>query len=353
MFFFSLRQHGSSLRSQRTFEHSNGAVPMTGNRNFFITRRWCITCVRSGISLIELLVVVAVLGLLVAIAIPAVQQARNAARRMECSSHLRQIGIAIAGYESIYSCFPVGVDLKRQLLPYVEQQSLYDAINASAQGRRFPDWARFEDVVVPIFLCPSDPAPPKMPWAGRSRSATSYAGCYGSGGQIYGANGMFNSGVPYASLPGCYVRPADVIDGLSNTAAVAEILHGDGTPHRLRVNWFLPQPMQAPNELDAFASRCASIPPEPAAFGYLGEMAQRGVPWFNGSYGLGLYNHILQPNRPSCINGGSVPLGAYTAASLHAQGANVLFGDGRVDFLSAYVDLTVWREMGSRVAKYP
>ena len=93
---------------------------------------------RSGATLLELLVVISIIGLLLALIIPAVQQARESSRRLQCRSHLRQIGIAVHNYESVHGMFPPGssraFSLHVFLLPYVDQNALYQHADFEVGG---------------------------------------------------------------------------------------------------------------------------------------------------------------------------------------------------------------------------
>ncbi len=308
---------------------------------------------RRAFTMIELLVTLAIIAVLIALLLPAVQYAREAARRMHCQSNLKQIGLALHNYEATYAMFPNGVVWKRSLLPYIDQAPLVALLETSGIVGDHPVMHRR----IPLYLCPSDPAPdqfprPFSPYPGPI-AAANYVGCYGSGAICCGLNGFFNHwpwGAPqnqdyYPSHP---VRMADVVDGASNTAAVSENLHGDETYSRLRTVWNTPRAFSPPNELDAFADLCESIPLNPASSGWRG-INHRNLPWDDPNYGGGLYNHVLPPNRPSCLNGTHNLSGAYAAGSFHGGGANLLYVDGHVQFESASVDRQVWREIGSRI----
>jgi prepilin-type processing-associated H-X9-DG protein len=307
---------------------------------------------RAGITLLELLVVIGVVALLTGLFASAVQQARAAARMTQCQSNLRQIGIALHSYESLHGSFPPGTSQAfswhAKLLPHIELSSLYDKIDFSDVYAN----TAIADVLIPLYLCPSDPSPALYRQSNGTCSHTSYLGNAGTGVQRDGYNGIFRNILigppPYRSG---IVRAADVIDGLSNTAAVAEVLYADGSFHRLRVNWNTPLSMTAPNELDAFADYCSSIPPDPVQFGWRGDPWPHGFWWLFGNMGFNLYNHIIPPNGPSCYNRNDVQLGAFTAASAHRGGVNVLFADGRVTFLGNSISRQIWRDYGSRIEK--
>lgn len=293
--------------------------------------------------MLEVLVAIAVIAILAAILLPAVSQAREAARHAQCRSNLHQIGAAIQAHEAARGEFPERA-FTYHILPYIDQETIYQLWPG-----RFPHDPDALDAAlgemnrqqIPLYLCPSDAAPPH-PLSGR----TNYVGNIGSGTQTYGVNGFFSPVV------GAAYRPAHFIRGLSNTAAVSETLgqFGEET-RRLRATWTMPRTLSCPDELDAFADACERLPRNPSAFGYRG-VPGHGTPWHGlFMYDVILYNHVLPPNRPHCSNGpgkyGS--WGCYPAKSAHPGGVSVLYGDGHVDFVSESIDRYVWRKTGSRI----
>ncbi len=297
---------------------------------------------RRGITLIEVLIVLAIASLLMALLLPAISSAREAARRISCQSNLRQIGVGIASYESVHGVLPDGLFWAFSLLPHIGFETIHRKYD-QASGGGAAATPHIDNLRIPLYVCISDPS--------QDRYANSYMGCYGSGLIEHGFNGVFNhwiNGKPeyYPQAP---VAMRDIVDGISNTAAVGEVLHSDGTTHRLRTRWQLPRSFAAPNELDALADFCESVPENATALGWVGSVSGRGEPWWLGNYGQGLYNHVLPPNRPSCNNGTNLAGGAHTAGSYHGAGANILFADGHVKYESSNIDRKVWREIGSRV----
>lgn len=300
-------------------------------------RRW-----RGGLTLIELLVVIAVIGILSALLIPAVLMARSAASRSTCANNLRQIGLALHSYESSERSFPTatsGYPSSRSflvaLLPHLEQRPLYDSINFEFDlARASPANRTSTSTTVEVFLCPSD-----TEGKGRVPTATNYVGNQGSGVQKYGYNGMFQVIMP--------VRMQEVTDGASHTAAVSEWAIGpraSGVRHPIRSVFRTSDHLIEPDELDQFAAACDQIDIATAPL----YAAPKGMNWLFGDFGYSLYNHVLKPNKPTCINGTAHQQGAWTAGGFHNAGLNLLLADGNVRFVRDSVDLAVWRAVASR-----
>jgi len=293
---------------------------------------------RAGLTLIECLVAVMILGILFALLIPAVQMAREAARRSQCNNNLRQLGIGLHNYAAVNETFPPGYyfSLHASILPFVEQAPLYHAINfegSAADSQGLTDTA----VMLSLFLCPSDD-PPSNPGG---YGWTNYAGNRGSGVQKYRYNGIFTA----PAFP--TVRPTDVVDGTSQTAMVSEWILGPGNgPIRdaKRANFHTPDRFNEADELDLFAAECHDIDVATARVG----PPPRGMNWLRGEFGYTLYNHVLGIGDHTCLNGTGVQIGAWTAGSFHPRGANCLFADGHVQFLSDTVSRELWRALGSR-----
>jgi type II secretory pathway pseudopilin PulG len=297
---------------------------------------------------VELLAVLVVIGLLAALLLPAVQQAREAARRTQCRSHLHQLGLALHAYHETYRMFPRG-DMRGlspfvALLPFVDQQALYEDFR-----RRNPDdqfsfayWNNYLSTYnIPLFHCPSDP------WGDVPKEgvhvdgtllliySTNYVANFGTGVQTHGYNGLFGVSGD--------VRAADVVDGLSNTAALSESLIGHGGLELARTIWATPYPLVGADELEQFARLCRAT-----AISAVNGGADKGGAWANASPGISWYNHVLYPNDASCSNGGRIFEGAYSASSMHPAMIHVLAADGHVRAVAAHIDLSVWRAFGSR-----
>lgn len=298
---------------------------------------------RSGVTLIELAVVVAILGLLFALLMTGIQRVREASRRMNCQSRLRQVGLAVAGYHSQNATMPAALSptgsIHVSLLPYLDQRALYEKmIDAAQEGTNAIDQ---QVVKLPVYLCPSDSAGSPFPKAGVI--GTNYAASIGVWAGYNGFDGAFRprekpwSEWAYGAGP---LRLTDFPDGTSHTSCFSEILRSDGSEHRLRVMWYGPPS----GELNVFTKGCMGM----AHGDTVSNATSRGTPWTDGTVGYTLYNHAMTPNNPSCYQQSYVIEAASTAGSNHASGVHVLYADGHITFTNENIDRRDWRATGSR-----
>lgn len=302
---------------------------------------------QRGVTLLELLVVFAVLGILAALILAAIQSGRQAARRVSCASNLRQLGLALQQYEATHGVFPPGSSrlgsLHVSILPFVEAANVFETYTSCVQSGGDPYQCPMP--VIETFICPDDPAPSLLLSSGKA--GTNYVGCSGVWVLADNWSGMFRYWSQSPSERGP-VHASEITAGLSNTAAMSEILRADNSHHWRRVYWNTPAPLL---NLDAFTSICESVPENASAVGWTGDPWFRGTPWNNSNVGGTLYNHASSPNRPSCVNGSEISSGISTAGSMHPKGVNLLFADGHIAFFSDSVDLQTWRALASRNRK--
>lgn len=326
---------------------------------------------RLGFTLIELLVVIGIFGLLVAMLLPAVQAARESARRTHCTNNLRQLGLAVQNFESNHGFLPTGSDSKSfpgapnhpytfyrwsmlaHVAPYIEQGNVHDLLDLSVPmyGTDFqvtPENRKAVALVVPTFLCPSDREQPVAEGFG----PTNYAACAGSGaggGTPFDADGVF--------FINSEMRIARITDGTSHTAFVSESLLGTGPSNLTQASAVDPQTMYsfvfiAPlrDSLCNAATKWNVNDP-------------RGFSWANGEYRCALYNHYYPPNHdvPDCMAAKTygppeerfAAYGWRTARSRHPGGVNLAMGDGAVRFLADSVNLAVWQALSTREGGEP
>lgn len=303
--------------------------------------------IRRGITMLEVLVVITIIGLLVALLLPAVQYAREAARRTQCASNLRSLGVGFQTYSAEHGCIPSGIIIGRNnplgwshlalVLPYVGHTPLYDNLNWHLRGSH-PANRTVNSTTVSSFMCPnlalesaaSGPSPPPAP--------VGYPGNSGSGrwGQF---DGLFSWDADYS-----LVRLRDIQDGASKTGISTEWI-----PTRCRngeeidgkgLLIFLELGSAGQEE---FLQRCLAIDLQ-------SEYARNhsdniGDSWVRG-FDTG-YTHSLTPNLRSCFETKSYE-SALTASSYHPGGVHLVFADGHVQFVSDSVDMHVWRAYGSR-----
>jgi prepilin-type N-terminal cleavage/methylation domain-containing protein/prepilin-type processing-associated H-X9-DG protein len=277
---------------------------------------------RSAFTLIELLVVIALVGILFALILPAVQQAREAARRTLCKSNLHQLGIAAHSYEEIHRVFPFGFfSPHRHLLPFVGYQALVNEAGVYLDdGNSGAPHPALVSAVIPVYLCPSDP--------GLQRQMTSYVTCDGLNHNLFPEwRGMD----PYE--PNRFIGAHDISDGMSQTVMLGEVVLPGTVETRNSLMWWV----DSSSDLDELTQRCLSIQTSQSHYGWSFQHD-----WIDT---LNLYNHILPPNSGECRNGGPGKIGvtAISSGSRHAGGVHLLMCDGSGRFVGDDVDLVIWR----------
>lgn len=323
---------------------------------------------RRGFTLVELLVVIAIIGILIALLLPAVQAAREAARRSQCTNQLKQLALAMHNYHDVHRKFPRNAyggkdrgwnDWERisanvALLPFIEQTPLYEKFR---QATNFGAVNTLAQTRLATFLCPS--AKPfvgvDVSWVG---PGTNYAWC--SGSSVYTAgtsggatrfNGMIDNHTEH--------NMADITDGLSNTLLASEILSGDGKAG----SCVYPFDVFYPGDgvYGSVANKFFPTQAELAAIGQAAkasgsELSNNGTLWAWYAQGQSLFNAAAPPNweYPSaggnCCPGGAHDwsYGIIPARSMHPGGVNAALGDASVRFISSTINLTTIQRLGAR-----
>jgi prepilin-type N-terminal cleavage/methylation domain-containing protein len=322
-----------------------------------------------GFTLIELLVVIAIIAILIALLLPAVQQAREAARRLQCKNNLKQIGLAIHNYEASHLSFPPGrvgfpmvFSAHAAILPFLDGGALYNLIDFNtAPSFVEPPVAPYVQNVtaaltrIPMYLCPSDMSIIQ----GNSYGVTHYVVCTGSGGDATARYIRKGDGVMMDIKLQGVTRFADILDGMSNTVAASEqtlgngyVLGGNGSGSIPASTPPVDPSAQVLNLTAAQNDTITGTDPNPTTcvVGAPGSWSGiRGAKWMNGHYGDTLYNHGLGPNSSAFDCGNNSHNAGLTAArSRHVGGVHVLLCDGSTRFVGDTVNLVTWRALGSK-----
>jgi prepilin-type N-terminal cleavage/methylation domain-containing protein/prepilin-type processing-associated H-X9-DG protein len=306
-------------------------------RAMSVFRNRCCPKARPAFTLVELLVVIAIIGILIALLLPAVQAAREAARRSQCTNNLKQWGLALHNYESTNKTLPfgcqnynnnAGVNIRHSfppaLWPFLEQNAVYQKYDFSV----FFHAAQNRPSVltqVPAYYCPSDRPNGMYAWQGNNeRSRGDYVLNFGN--TTYDQRDLDTSatspnrflGAPFALNK--VQRFSDVVDGLSNTLGMAEVM----------MSVIDNQPLDSRGDIlnDGLGAVFMTL---------------------NGPNSTSPDHEYCQedPNHPGPCSSGFGYDGYASARSRHPGGVNTLKLDGSVSFVSDSIDLAIWRASGS------
>ena len=338
---------------------------------------------RRGFTLIELLVVIAIIGVLIALLLPAVQAAREAARRSQCTNNLKQIGLAIHNYHSSNDSLPPGGEvasneypqyningytggpqnfsMKVRILPFLEMGNAYNSVNfavsaiwgvsnpACVDGQLIN--ATIRNTKITSYVCPSDPnAPgqgdPSLPGTNYSNNQglNRYNTSWISSGPTYyqGHDTGLNQVRSFASIT----------DGLSSTAMFSEVVKGKGRDPNA-------QPLDGLNMVYSLSTGVTTFAQGEQDADYkLAALCQattarswdfKGEVWTMQDSGRGGgYYHIQPPNRKACNAAGVDTL--IGASSYHPGGVNVLLMDGSVKFIKSGINIRAWHGLGTHAS---
>lgn len=309
-----------------------------------------------GFTLVELLVSLAVVAVLVALLLPAVQAAREAARRTACSDHLRQLGIALHGFEQAHGQVPALGNANEnfspiaRLLPYLDQQPLYSQLNFQ---ERCYFWAiqdagnanhTLAGTTLEVLLCPSDP----NTFGSRFGFGGTNYRCNAGGGwntirSVGGGKVISDRDDGLFTLDPRGIRWSDVTDGLSQTIGFAEKCVGSlGSFHPFN-DWHTATEGFPPDSTTNWIPFCS----KQTAAG--GPRLDGGRTWLVSDLMYAYFFVSATPNSPivDCSWGGHQH-GVFAARSRHPGGVSVLMADGSTRWISASIDPAAWNALGTR-----
>jgi prepilin-type N-terminal cleavage/methylation domain-containing protein/prepilin-type processing-associated H-X9-DG protein len=324
----------------------------------------------AGLTLVEVLVALSILGVLVTLLLPAIQAAREASRRVQCANNLKQIGVALNHYEALHGLYPAiysntgrterglpyaahGYSVLARMLAELELGPLYNATNLSlghAEPQSLLDNRTVALTVLSLFLCPSDNMP----------EVTGFGRC--SYRFSTGHTPWFS---PHHLAPEHWMGPftvhqfyraAQFPDGLTNTVGASERIQGDwtlgrfgeGGDYRLGDLGF---GTKSTGNGEQEIARCLASPSDAVE-------SRGGESWFFSGFHFTLYNHCLTPNprSPDCsfddiredLYYRALHAGTFAARSHHPGGVNAVWMDGSVRFVRNAIDSAVWKSVATR-----
>jgi len=325
-----------------------------------------LNCDRRGFTLVELLVVIAIIGILVALLLPAVQAAREAARRMQCQNNLKQIALGVLNYESTYRRIPASAvvnlsvtstgnngswGVHGRILNYLEQSSLYDQVDINTAW----DYQMAIDALrIPTYTCPSDPGTNQIRDNGPGRPKlvpTSYGFNLGT---WFVFNPSTRQGGDGAFYPNSHLSMASFIDGTSNTLIAAEVkawttYTRNGGPSGTTI----PGDATAASAIVTTGSQIKSTGhtewPDGRVHhtGFTATLTPNSfVPFVNGGQTVDAdYNSWQEGKNGSA---GNPTYAIITSRSFHPGGVNVALVDGSVRLIAETIELRTWRALATR-----
>lgn len=320
---------------------------------------------RRALTLIEILVVLAIIGVLIGMLLPAVQRARESANYIKCRSQLRQIGLAIHNYEAQTGQLPGAGSATHQnsvlttILPYLELDNLRQLIQHDQPlfvpyyGLIVvnPTQAQAVGSIVRAFVCPSENFEPNFTdYHQVSMAGGNYVANAGSG---TGTNYDFRYPTDGVFWFGSKLRFKDIPDGISSTLFFSEALMGSGTDsYTVSTSEMQRYYMDASCSTLLQLNQVGTAPPLTdeicsATEGML-YRGDRAASWIGGPGQRSLFNSYYLPNDHNKHDCGIGGVGRFKAASQHPGGVNMILGDCSVHFIKSHIELTTWRALSTR-----
>ncbi len=353
---------------------------MTGNGLRLNLGKWTLTMPRAtktGFSLIELMVVITIIGLMMALLLPALQSAREAARRIQCISNLKQLGLGLQQYETNYGVYPPsmvlagkgntttwvgGWSVNGRILSFMEQNTLFNAINLST-NQTAPVNLTVTGLSINVFICPSEVNPQSYDASFGSSAVSTVGWCMGDW-YVWGGFGALPNRTAFG--PNLSRRAADFRDGLSSTLMASEV-----RSHQYeRTNCGVLSPYNTPGSVLPPDVPPSVVTPLLGADGSPCSLSAGHTSWADGSVDESGMTTAWTPNTKVVVSpndgvklespssedldlvgtpeaSGGPTFAAVTSRSYHPGGVNGLFGDGSVRFIKQTIDGNTWRALGS------
>ncbi|WZO97561.1 DUF1559 domain-containing protein [Isosphaeraceae bacterium EP7] len=319
---------------------------------------------RPGFTLIELLVVISIIAVLIALLLPAVQSAREAARRMQCTNNLKQIGLAFHNYASSWGILPMGempggLSTHIALLPFIEQNQVYNSMNFNLGDRWI--WTNAATLTagrtrVAGYVCPSE-------------IYTNYAT---DGFNFWASNYAWNSGTWWPrtkTWDGLFGRSYDddaslrpyvptqvgfnaITDGLSNTLMASEVANGplvSGAARTKVSDCYEVRGLTATSTVQQATANCSAISWQNGQIPWTGGWRYKGYTWVEGSMWRNWFNTIRTPNQSCCtMDDVSWWYIMKPASSYHPGIATAAMADGSVKAVKETINQQVWMGLSTR-----